>query len=214
MLPTVRDIIKVRLHVMGMVRVLALAVVCFGLLTLLGWIEEGIADSDLWSSYYHGVIARGVVTIGLGVGLFLFAAPISRLMVPFYPDVRCPWCGYIVAGLRAGRCPECALPVPEELTGGDDVSCTEAFRHRAARMALVERAAKWSGILFIAVAGSLMAFAVLEAVLQLAPKGSLLRGVGRAVLLIIPGSLALAVSAKFKRDRRVLRAALGDAVRP
>jgi hypothetical protein len=117
MIPRPSDIIRMRY--LGAALIRGAGLLCFGaaLVPLVSWWMEGIRDMDLLDvRYYFPRIIAGAVLCGAGVIMLVLNRVLARLLMPIpHEPPRCPRCDYMLVYAVSGFCPECGLPLDEEL---------------------------------------------------------------------------------------------------
>jgi hypothetical protein len=122
MVPSAAEIMRRRHQWESRLRALSLCMLIFALFPLLSWLAEGLADEDLTEYlYYLPRIVAFLLSIAVAAFGRFAGRSLARWIVPI-PDVRCPRCDYRLDHLSAPRCPECGLPLPDELVKPNDES--------------------------------------------------------------------------------------------
>lgn len=137
MIPSAEQVIRRRWLLGTWFRVGGVFLIIAAVPSLASWLAEGMRDGDLFDlEYYAGrmlVSAMGLI----GGPIFLaFAGAIAWLAVPVQRGpLRCPGCNYELVGLQTPQCPECGLPLSQNLIDASKVAVGE-HRRRVKRFPL------------------------------------------------------------------------------
>jgi uncharacterized paraquat-inducible protein A len=112
MVPDARTILRRRSAVLLALRLLAVIIPAIGVVVLgihLTHLTQSNIGFDMWE--YRGAVMAAVVVFGLpSLALALASACLARWIVAAPEQLSgCPGCGYTVASLDRGVCPECGL---------------------------------------------------------------------------------------------------------
>lgn len=114
------DVVRRRHMVTIVLRAFVVLLVLLAGRTGLQWAFWELAQSSFIYMDEPGwrMFGGAIVSYGAGVLVLLLLEPIIVQWVVPLPGLACPRCGYAVG--RGETCPECGLPIPDELRGRED----------------------------------------------------------------------------------------------
>ncbi|MFI4855048.1 MAG: hypothetical protein ACIAQF_08750 [Phycisphaerales bacterium JB065] len=115
MIPSIASIVQTRLLIAALLRIFVVFLWLNSLAPIVYWITDWINNGGSPHSFHLSTVISFFVTSFAGIAVFVFAAPLSRVFVPLRFMASCPRCRYRLVGSQECRCPECGLPLPEEL---------------------------------------------------------------------------------------------------
>ena len=111
--PTIRDIVRWRYLVSGILRIVGLILIFLAVPFCFSWIRRFIAGDPLDLYYSSDRILLGFWFLGTGVLVIALAGSLARLIYPL-PRPHCPRCRYDLARSEGTVCPECGLELSSD----------------------------------------------------------------------------------------------------